>query len=299
MYWLYIKSINKIAHAIFFGEVMDGIVLIDKEKNITSRDVVNKVSKILNTRKVGHTGTLDPLATGLLVLCVNSGCKLLELLTGHDKDYIAKVKIGIKTDTYDIDGKVIEKNDDCIINKEELINILNSFMPSYIQEVPIYSSVKVNGKKLYEYARNNQEVELPRHLVYIKNIKLLSIDKEYFSFFVTVSSGTYIRSLINDIGSKLNIPLTMCELRRTRIGNYKVEDACTYENIKVLPIESLDIPKIEITDDLYKKVSNGAKIKNIYSDDFVMFLKDNKAIAIYKKESRDIMKSYRIFPNNM
>ena len=116
---------------------------------------------------------------------------------------------------------------------------------------------------------------------------------------MTVSSGTYIRSLINDIGNKLNIPLTMCELKRTRIGNYKLDDACTYDNIKVLPIESLDIPKIEIDDNLYKKVCNGVKIKNSYNDDFVMFLKDNKVIAIYKKESKDIMKAYRVFSNNM
>ena len=193
---------------------MDGIILINKEKGMTSRDVVNKICKILNTSKVGHTGTLDPIATGLMIICVGEGLKLVELLTGLNKEYIAKVKLGIKTDTYDITGKVLEKKD-VILNENDLINCLNSFKGEYHQTVPIYSSVKVNGKKLYEYARNNMKVDLPKHLVKINSIDLLDYNQESFTFRVSVSSGTYIRSLINDIGKKLGIPMTMEELKRT------------------------------------------------------------------------------------
>ena len=276
---------------------MDGIILIDKEKNVTSRDVCNQVSKILNTKKIGHTGTLDPLATGLLILCVNEGCKLQEELMGHDKDYIAKVKVGIKTDTYDITGKVLEKCDDFHLTKDELIKTLNSFVPGYLQKVPLYSAIKVNGKKLYEYARNNIKVDIPEHHVEIKKIELLEFNNDSFSFFVTVSSGTYIRSLINDIGEKINIPMTMEELKRTRIGNFHLDDAEDIDNIKIIPIiDALDIPKIEIDNDiLYKKIINGNKIDNLYQCDEILFTKDNIPIAIYKKCEDEYLKLYRMF----
>ena len=275
---------------------MDGIILINKEKGMTSRDVVNMICKRLNTTKVGHTGTLDPIATGLLVICVNEGLKLVELLTNHDKDYIAKVKLGIKTDTYDITGNVIEEKD-YHLDKDTLIKTLDSFNKEYYQEVPIYSSIKVNGKKLYEYAREKKEVTLPKHLVKISNIKLLDFTNDSFTFSVTVSSGTYIRSLINDIGNSLNIPMTMEELRRTRVGEYNISEATTVDELKIIPlIEAIDLPKIEIDDTLYKKVSNGVKINNVYNKDMVMFTKDNKVVAIYKRVD-NILKSYRVFKN--
>ena len=275
---------------------MNGIVLIDKEKGKTSRDVVNDVIKIIGTKKIGHTGTLDPLATGLLILCVNEGCKLSELLTGHDKDYIAKVRLGIKTDTYDITGNVIAKTANYHLDKEKLIEVLNSFLGEYMQEVPMYSAIKVNGKKLYEYAREGESVSIPSHKVCIKEIQLLSLDNDSFSFFVTVSSGTYIRSLVNDIGNKLGIPMTMEELRRTRVGNFKVEDASCLSDIKIIPIDkALDIKKIELNDNLYKKVNNGAKIKNSYDKSMVLFMKDSIPIAIYKDSNDGMMRLYRKF----
>ena len=273
---------------------MDGIILINKEKGITSRDVVNRVCKKLNTSKVGHTGTLDPIATGLMVLCVNEGLKLVEILTNHDKDYIAKVKLGIRTDTYDITGKVLEEKE-VNLDKEDLIKVLNSFNGEYEQIVPIYSSIKVNGKKLYEYARNNEKVELPKHLVEISNIEIIDFNKDSFTFKVTVSSGTYIRSLINDIGNKLNIPMTMEELKRTRVGEYNLVDATSIDNLKIISIiDALNIKKIELDDTLYKKVSNGNKIDNIYHEDMIMFIHDNEPIAIYKKDN-NIMRAYRVF----
>ncbi len=274
---------------------MDGIILIDKPKGKTSRDIVNDVSKIIGTKKIGHTGTLDPNATGLLILCVNEGCKLVELLTGHDKDYIAKVKIGIKTDTYDIQGKIIKEESDYKIDRIELSNVLNSFHGEYMQEVPIYSAVKVNGKKLYEYARGNETVTLPKHLVNIKKIELLSFDNDSFTFFVSVSSGTYIRSLVNDISEKMNIYMTLEELRRVRVGDFNVDDACSLSNIKIIPIkDSLNIKKINIDNNLYKKVSNGVKIKNIYNSDLVLFMDGDIPISIYKSNNGE-MELYRKF----
>ena len=143
---------------------MNGILIIDKPKGITSRDVVNNVVKRFNTKKVGHTGTLDPIATGVLVVCVGSATKLVDELTSHDKEYIASVELGALTDTLDNTGKILNE-EKCIKTKEEIIDALNSFKGKYMQEVPIYSAVKINGKKLYEYARENIDIELPKREV--------------------------------------------------------------------------------------------------------------------------------------
>ncbi len=273
---------------------MDGIILINKKKGLTSRDVVNQVCKKLQTKKVGHTGTLDPLAEGLMVLCVNSGLKLVELLTNHDKDYIAKVRLGIQTDTFDITGKIIEESDYCL-DKKELINILETFNGEYEQTVPIYSSVKVNGKKLYEYAREGKMVQLPKHLVKISNMRLLSFEKDSFTFKVTVSSGTYIRSLINDIGKRIGIPMTMEKLLRTRVGDFYLDDATDVDNLTVIPIvDALKITKIEIDDNFYKKIKNGVSVPNIYNQEMVMFIKNSNPIAIYQNND-GMMRAYRVF----
>jgi len=279
---------------------MNGIIIIDKEKNITSRDVVNKVSKILGTKKIGHTGTLDPLATGVLVLCVGRATKLVDLITGYDKEYIAKVCLGTLTDTLDVTGNVL-KEKVTKISKKEIENVLNSFMPGYEQEVPIYSAVKINGKKLYEYARNNEDVILPKRYIKINSIKLISDivyenDKTYFSFITNVSKGTYIRSLINDIGKKLNTFGTMVELRRIKQGNFKIEDSTPLDNIKIISLEEIlkDYCKVEVDEELYKKISNGVKIKNEYYKDIVVFTHNTKVIAIYKNED-NFLKAYKMF----
>ncbi len=279
---------------------MNGIFIIDKEKNMTSRDVVNKVSKILGTKKIGHTGTLDPLATGVLVLCVGKATKLVDLITGYDKEYIAKVCLGTLTDTLDITGNII-KEKETNITKEEIENALKSFIPGYEQEVPIYSAVKINGKKLYEYARNGETVELPKRYIKINSIDLISDieyknGKTYFSFITNVSKGTYIRSLINDIGKKLNTYGTMLELRRTKQGNFKIEDSSNINEPKIIKIEEIlkDYYKVEIEGDLYKKISNGVKIKNEENKDIVVFTHNKEVIAIYKKEN-EYLKPYKMF----
>ena len=279
---------------------MNGIIIIDKEKNMTSRDVVNKVSKILGTKKIGHTGTLDPLATGVLVLCVGKATKLVDLITGYDKEYIAKVCLGTLTDTLDITGNII-KEKETNITKEEIENTLKSFIPGYEQEVPIYSAVKINGKKLYEYARNGETVELPKRSIKINSIDLISDieyknGKTYFSFITNVSKGTYIRSLINDIGKKLKTYGTMVELRRTKQGNFKIEDSSNINEPKIIKIEEIlkDYYKKEIDGELYKKISNGVKIKNEENKDIVVFTHNKEVIAIYKKEN-EYLKPYKMF----
>ena len=287
------------------GGDMNGILIIDKKKGITSRDVVNTVVKKFNTKKVGHTGTLDPIATGVLVICVGTATKLVSELTCDNKEYIANVELGTLTDTLDSTGKVL-KEEKVYKTKEEIINILNSFKGKYLQEVPIYSAVKINGKKLYEYARNNEIIELPKREVEINYIELLD-DIEYennkilFKFKCSVSKGTYIRSLIRDIATKLDTIGIMTDLRRISIGKFKIEDAINIESLDetklINVINILDYKKIELTKEKEKEVLNGAIIDNIYNIDEVLFIKDNEAIALYKKYDKDKnkLKPYKMF----
>ena len=287
---------------------MNGIVLINKEKNCTSRDVVNQVSKILKTKKIGHTGTLDPIATGVLVLCIGKATKLVEVITSYDKEYEAEVILGIKTDTKDITGKILKK-EKAIISKENIEECLKKMIGTYNQTVPIYSAVKINGKKLYEYARNNEEIELPKRKVTIKELKLISditYEKEKTKFKIKchVSKGTYIRSLIEDIATNLNTIGTMENLKRTKQGNFQIANANTIKDIennkfKIYPIEEIleKFYKIEMTDDLYFKIKNGSIIKNNYNHDIVAFTKNNKIVAIYKEYSKDktLLKPWKMF----
>ena len=205
---------------------MNGILLIDKPSGLTSRDVVNIVGKSLGTKKIGHTGTLDPLATGVMVLCVGKYTKLVEMLTSYNKTYEASIVLGIKTDTLDITGKVLEEK--CSnISLSDILLALKKFEGVYDQEVPIYSAVKINGKKLYEYARENKTIELPKRSVNISKISLISDikyenNKTLFSIRCNVSKGTYIRSLINDIASSLNTIGVMKELIAIKFQTLKI-----------------------------------------------------------------------------
>lgn len=282
---------------------MDGIIVVNKPKGITSRDVVNKVCKLLNTKKIGHTGTLDPIATGVLALCVGKATKLVEVLTSNDKEYIATVKLGILTDTLDTDGTIIEKKH-VNLDKNELENVLNSFVGTYNQEVPIYSAVKINGKKLYEYAREKKEVTLPKRMVEIKDIKLLELNNNYYKFKVSVSKGTYIRSLIKDINKKLGILGVMSDLIRTRQGKFLINDSYSLEdmennNYKIMSVTDVlkDENCVIIGSTLFEKVKNGAIINNEYNTNMVTFVYNDNVIAIYKTYDKDNtkLKPYKMF----
>ena len=277
---------------------MDGILLVNKGKNVTSRDVVNDICHIFNTKKVGHNGTLDPMATGVLVIAINKGLKIVQDIVSLDKEYIAKITLGLETDTLDITGNILKQDNNISISEDDIDNVLNSFIGEYDMEVPKYSAVKINGKKLYEYARNNIEVELPVHKVRIYELKRISNitinNGEYeFSIKCKVSKGTYIRSLVRDICNKLNVLGVMSDLIRTKQGIFSIDDCYSIEDIKdgnyrIIPIkDALNIKQIELPDDIYKKVINGNKIDNIYNDDEILFIKDNKEVAIYITDIND------------
>ena len=270
---------------------MNGILLINKEKGITSRDVVNIAIKKLGIKKIGHTGTLDPIATGVMVLCIGKATKLVNLLTSEDKEYIAEVTLGIKTDTLDITGNILETKK-TNIKKEELEKVIKSFKGKYNQEVPIYSAVKIKGKKLYEYARNKEEIALPKREVEIHNIELLdyNIDNK-FTFKCTVSKGTYIRSLIKDICDKLGTIGSMSKLTRTKQGKFKIEDCINIDSIskeKIINIKQiLDYKQIQVDDTLKFKIINGQIIENKYNEEKVLFIDNEDIIALYQEDIKD------------
>ena len=281
---------------------MDGIIIVNKPKGYTSRDIVNIVSKCVGTKKVGHTGTLDPMATGVLIVCIGKATKLVDLLTSKYKEYIAEVTLGIQTDTLDLGGNVL-KQENVYVSDEEIKDAVLSFKGKYIQEVPIFSAVRVDGKKLYEYAREGVNVELPKREVEIKDICLLNIKRDEnikFRFKTLVSKGTYIRSLVFDIAKKLNTIGVMSSLERTKQGIFNIEDAYSIDDIKsgnykLISIEEAlkDIYSVDMDDNLYKKISNGVKIPNIYNEDLILFKYKNKAVALYEKDD-DILKIYKM-----
>lgn len=267
---------------------MNGIIVVNKPSGITSRDVVNYISKLFNIKKVGHNGTLDPLASGVLVICLGRYTKLNSFLTSYEKEYVARVKIGVETDTLDITGNVL-KEDDKKIDFNLLNETFKSFPKKYLQEVPKYSAVKVNGKKLYEYARENREVELPKREVEIKSLELLDSNSDSFTFKTLVSKGTYIRSLIRDILYSMNLIGSMESLTRTKQGIFKIEKSYSLKDIengkyKLLKIKDiLDIQTVKVDDLLKKKIVNGGFVYGDY-DDIVLFVDSSDAeLAIYKK----------------
>ena len=274
---------------------MDGIIIVNKPKGITSRDVVNEISKKFRTKKVGHTGTLDPIATGVMVVCLNAATKLVDKLTSYDKEYIATCILGIETDTLDNTGKILNTMQ-THITKNQIETTLNKFIGSYEQEVPKYSAIKINGKKLYEYARENIEVKLPKRNVIINNINLVSgprymDNKTEFTFRCSVSKGTYIRSLIRDIASDLNTYGIMTDLIRTKQGNFDIKDAISLDQVtenNLIKIKDvLTCQHVQITDDIRKKVLNGANIMNDYNSEEVLFMDNNQAVALYIKDDKN------------
>lgn len=283
---------------------MNGVIILNKPANITSRDVINQLTKILNTKKIGHTGTLDPIATGVLVICIGKYTKLCEVLTSTYKEYIATIKLGLKTDTLDITGNILNKEEVPNLSEIQIINVLESFLGKSIQTTPIYSAVKINGKKLYEYAREGKEIELPKREIDIQKIELLSYKNNEITFKTTVSKGTYIRALIDDICTKLNVIGTMSSLIRTKQGNFSLENAYTIEeiakkNYHLLTLEEVlnDYEKINIDDNLFEKVKNGAIITRTFKEEKACLVYKNKIIAIYQVYSKDKKKAkpYKMF----
>ncbi len=252
---------------------MDGIILVNKEKDFTSHDVVSIVKKITES-KVGHTGTLDPNATGVLPLLIGNATKISKYLINHDKEYEAVIQLGKKTTTADIEGEVIEEKEVPEKIYIECENILKSFIGKQKQTPPAYSAIKVNGKKLYSYAREGIKIEIEPRNIEIYNIELMNINKEekQISFRVSCSKGSYIRSLCEDIADKLGTVGYMKDLKRTKVGDFEIKEAITIDELKekfekndfsdVITIENIfkDMPKIELNENNIKQYLNGVKI---------------------------------------
>ena len=261
--------------------MLSGIVIINKPTGVTSRFIVDKVGAKFKTRKVGHTGTLDPMATGVLIICINKATKLVDYLTTQDKTYQVTFELGYETDTLDATGK-ITKEQVCLKQREEIIAIIKSYQKTYNQEVPAYSAIKVNGKKLYEYARENKEVELPKREVTIKKISNIAFDNQEISFVCDVTKGTYIRSLIRDIGLACDSYATMTSLDRTSQGKYDINMATSVEDCEPLKVEDLfdntkSISILEIA-----PIINGNVITYESNEPYIKITYNNELVAIYQ-----------------
>lgn len=281
---------------------MDGLLVINKPQGLTSHDVVNKVRKIFKTKQVGHLGTLDPLATGVLVVCIGSATKLVQFLENVRKTYICEVMLGIETNSYDITGEVIEKKTINEINEEDVDMALKSFLGKSKQLPPLFSAIKKNGKKLYEYARNNVEVHVEARDIEIFEIERISeiVIKDglaKFSFKAEVSKGTYIRSICHDLGTKLLVPATLSKLNRIKNGNFCLEKSFTLEQIEkgvydlISSFEAIsDMPCVD-SEKLINKAMHGMKISfdDIRTNYQILpeklaIVDGDKLIAIYLKD---------------
>lgn len=266
---------------------MDGVIVINKPKGLTSNDVVQKIRKILGTRQVGHCGTLDPLATGVLPILVGQGTKISKYLVEHNKTYIATIQLGEKRTTADSEGEVIETKQVKEVTVAEIEQVLSSFIGKQMQTPPIYSAIKKDGKKLYEYARQGIEVKVEPREIEISEIKLLEYNKQEkkITYKVTCSKGTYIRSLCEDIAIKLETVGYMSELIRTNVNDFTLEQSYTLEEIEQQKENIQD--KIVTIEELFKN-----KEKIILDDrKYELFL--NGVMLTYKLED----KLYRIYNN--
>ena len=242
----------------------DGIVLLNKSRGISSFKAINKLKWIIGSSKVGHAGTLDPIAEGLLIVMINNATKFSDNLMKRDKEYFVELELGYETDTYDIEGEITEKYEGNInISDEKIIEAVNSFAGEIMQVPPMYSAIKINGEKLYELARKGIEVEREARKVKIYSIREINVEykeKCKISFYTEVSSGTYIRSLVRDIGRKLGVYATMTRLVRTKIDKYNIEESVSMEEIE----EKLGKAKETSGENVYKDISNNPeKIKEI------------------------------------
>ena len=279
---------------------MNGILNVYKPKGLTSHDVVDEIRKKLNIRKVGHAGTLDPFAEGVLIIGFGHSTRLLEYFKDFKKRYYVKAILGLITETFDITGEVKEEKN-CNKSAKEIIEAINSFKGKYLQVPPAYSAKKYKGKRLYKLAREGKIISLPPREVEIYNIENIKVNPPYFSFEVEVSTGTYIRSLCMDIGYKLSCGATAVELVRTNIGDFNIKNSINpFEKSReeilshlMNPIKVLNLPKVVIYKDYVEKIFNGIQptlefVKEIINDfkkgNDVMLVCDEKLIAIAKAE---------------
>lgn len=281
---------------------MNGILNILKPTGMTSHDVVSSVRKILNMKKIGHAGTLDPNVAGVMVVCVGKGTKLSDYLMNGDKEYICELVLGQKTDTQDSYGTVVKQNDRLHVSLDRIESVLRDFEGEQLQVPPMYSAVKLNGKKLYEYARQNIEVEKPGKIVCFKEIKLMKYEENKVLMNVKCSKGTYMRTLCNDIGERLGTYGHMGILIRTEAKGLHINNSVTLEMLKFLfdnnrlneCLLSIDevypLEKVVVDDKNYDRITAGNEVYYdglIEGDEFYIYCK-NQLIGIGKKDNKSV-----------
>lgn len=264
---------------------MNGVIVVDKAKGNTSFDEIRKIRKEYNIKKVGHTGTLDPMATGVLTILVGEATKLSDYLMNHNKEYIATLTLGEKRDTGDSEGKVIQTKKVPLFSEKSVKETLKSFEGEISQIPPKYSAIKVNGKKLYEYARSGEEIEIKPRKVKIFEINLMEIKENNITFKVHCSKGTYIRTLCEDIAERLGTVGYMSSLRRIRVGNFTLDDVG-----KIISIEETlkNEPKYKLKDKELVKFMNGVKITTNLKDGLVRVYDDDKFVGIAEVKNKEL-----------
>lgn len=275
---------------------MDGILLVNKPAGMTSHDVVNRIRKILHTKKVGHCGTLDPDATGVLVLCIGKATKALQFLMSETKVYQATLFLGTATDTYDSSGQIMEEK--AFHGVRGVEETLQSFIGKQQQIPPIYSAIKVHGKKLYEYARNQEHVDIQPRTIMIEKIELISQQDQSITFQVKCSKGTYIRSLCVDIGKKLGYPAHMTHLIRLASGEFYLEDCYSLEDIEQGHYQFMSLEDAFQQFEHYyiddeNIVYHGKKIKSDIDHQVVVCNQNHKVLAVYGPGGEGYLKSIR------
>lgn len=264
---------------------MDGIIIINKPKGYTSHDVVNIVKKKLNISKVGHTGTLDPNATGVLPILIGKATKISKYLIEHNKTYIAELALGEKSSTGDIEGEIIEKQELPNLEEHQIKQVLESFIGKQMQTPPIYSAIKINGKKAYEYARSGQTIELKPREIEIMDISLVNFEKGSITFKVKCSKGTYIRVLCEDIARKLGTVGLMKKLCRTKVNEFDIEQSTDLKELKatdLINIEEIFIkkPKIELNNKQAQLFLNGVKLNTANPDEIYRIYRNEQFLGI-------------------
>jgi len=259
---------------------MNVVINLNKPKEISSQQAVIKVKKIFAARKAGHAGTLDPIATGVLIVCLNEATKITRFLSDLNKEYIVRLKLGERTDTLDVTGRIIEKKDCLSLNVADISPVLSNFTGQIKQIPPMYSAVKIGGQQLYKLARKGMNVERPERMITIYGIDLINFEQPYLDLNISCSKGTYIRTLCDDIGNDLGVGAHMVSLERTRVGSFRIEDSMSIEDLKYgkkiwCSIDSAIsyLNEIILDEESYQKARNGAPIinpyKNIYINQYV------------------------------
>ena len=290
----------------------DGIVLLNKSKGISSFKVINKLKWIIGSGKVGHAGTLDPIAEGLLIVMINNATKFSDNLMKRDKEYFVELELGYETATYDTEGEITEKYEGNLnISDEKILEVINSFTGEIMQVPPMYSAIKINGEKLYELARKGIEVEREARKIKIYSIREINVEhkgKCRISFYTEVSSGTYIRSLVRDIGRKLGVYATMTRLVRTKIDRYSIEESVSLEEIEEKLAKEKEVSGENVCKDVsdMEKVEEIIKFKNIecifnyekisISEEKYKKLKNGMTVLVGFKKFKDI---HTVTENNL